>query len=337
MEAANRALTASEKALRTEKRHLQSANRWAQDKLGDTQARQQTVERELKHVRRQLRANSTRLSQNRRELSEKRKRIQEIQKQLRLLAARERDLRFRVERLALTDVKVREGEELGRLTVAAGSSMEETRSQVERLVTRVRQLARERGARRSGALLEAYLQNKRLADMLGPTTDGPIVAERDVIRLLSRLVSDSDADVVLRAQAVQNTAEGEPVPFDINPYWNVLAFRKGEEIASATLDPELSSGQILEQLAVLLRTKVRRKASVERQMIPGPRNELGEVRYDPLLEVAEKVKALGAPAKVGVVAAREVRVADPLEIDFYVVPAEKAVAARASHVSDGER
>ena len=48
-----------------------------------------------------------------------------------------------------------------------------------------------------------------------------------------------------------------------------------------------------------------------------------------LLEVAQKVKRLGVPAKVGVVAAREVWSADPLQIDFYVVPAEKAVAARA--------
>jgi hypothetical protein len=80
-----------------------------------------------------------------------------------------------------------------------------------------------------------------------------------------------------------------------------------------------------------------RNVSFDRQMIPGPRNELGEVRYDPLLEVANKVKRLGVPAKVGVVAAREVRSADPLEVDFYVVPVDAALASRAAQVRDGEQ
>jgi uncharacterized protein (DUF3084 family) len=336
MEEANQSLRAQNCTLADKEQSLLKEKTQTQRELRATSAQRESVERELKLVRHRLQVTGARLGQSRRDLEENGKLIQKKEAVLARLEAHERDIRSRLDVLALRDMKVREGEELARVTVPAASSTSETLARIQTLLARARQVARDRGAKRKGAHLEAYFRNSQLVHMLGPSVDWWNVSERDAVQLLVKLVSDSEYDVVLRAQVVQNTAETEPIPFDINAYWNVLAFRKGEEIASTTIDPSLSSGQILEQLAMLLRTKVR-KASIEHQMIPGARNELGEVHYDPLLEVAEKVKRLGVPAKVGVVAAREVRSADPLEIDFYVVPADKAVAARAAQVTDGER
>jgi len=336
MKTANDDLLQSQSALKKRNLNLESASTRAQRSLGDALTEQASVQRQLARVHSQLEQVTVALGKSSHDLAAKRQANLAIAAKLAELTARERDLRAKADMLALADVKVREGEELARITVPAYASPQEALAQIQALLTRVRQTAREMGAKRKAGHLEAYLRNSRLTHMLGSSVESPNLSERDIVPFFVQLVSHSALDVVLRAQAVQNTAETEPIPFDISPYWNVLAFRKGEEIASATLDPSLTRGQILEQLAVLLRTKVR-KASMDRQVIPGPRNELGEVRYDPLLEVAEKVKQLSVPAKVGVVAAREVRSADPLEIDFYVVPAEKTVAARATQVSDREQ
>jgi hypothetical protein len=296
-------------------------------------AQSKKVNQRLTLTRRQLAASSADVVASRRDLDANRATNLKL---LKALATRTKAMRNSADMLALADVKVREGEELARTTIPAYSTPEETLAKIQSLLTRVRQTARDRGAKRKGRHLEAYLRNSQLTHMLGPSVDSVNLPEKDAVGLLVGLVSDCRYDIVLRAQAVQNTAETEPIPFDIQPYWNRLAFRKGEEIASATIDSSLTPGQILEQLAALLKHKVR-QALIARQVIPGSRNELGEVRYDPLIEVAEKVKRLGVPAKVGVVAAREVWSADPLQIDFYVVPAEKAVAARAEPVVDAER
>jgi uncharacterized protein (DUF3084 family) len=333
METANDDLRKSENALQCQNGELVSANNDARQTLVAVRAERETVRRRLVVMRGQLEHTVADLTKSRRDLDATQKKNLRV---LAELAARTRVLRTNADMLALADVEVREGEELARTTVPAYSSREDALAQIQLLLTRVRQTARDRGAKRKDTHLEAYLRNSQLAHMLGPSVDSVNVSERDAVKLLVELVSDCRYDIVLRALAVQNTAETEPIPFDITPYWNMLAFRKGEEIASTTLDPSLTPGQILEQLLALLRTKVR-TASIDRQVIPGPRNELGEVRYDPLIEVAEKVKRLGVPAKVGVVAAREVRSADPLRIDFYVVPAETAVAARAGQVTDGKR
>jgi hypothetical protein len=203
-------------------------------------------------------------------------------------------------------------------------------------MARARQAARERGAQRKGPHLEAYLYSDRLARMMGPTQAWPSVAQRDLLPIIVDLVAGSRDDVVLRALAIQNTAAREPVPFDIRMFWNQHAFSKGEEIASTVINPRQTRGEILEDLAAWLRTKVR-EVSINRRVIPGPRNEVGEVGYDLLLEVVDKVQRLTVPAKVGAVAARDVRSADPLAIDFYVVPAETPVASRSTSVADERR
>jgi uncharacterized protein (DUF3084 family) len=313
----------SEKKLTAEKERLIRATGDAEASLRSTRADKEAAERELKVVAGQLQLAKQHLEANRRLMGELRERME--------------DSSFTAARLALSDVVVRDQEELARVAVAAGTPVRQVEAQVWELLARSREEAQERGARpRSAHGDAAYLVYGPLARALGPTVEGPTFNERDLVRLIARGVAESGGDVVLRAQAVQNTVRDEPVPVDIQLFWNVRAFHKGEEIASTTIQPSQTRGQILEQLAAFLQINVR-KASIARKMIPGPQNNLGEVRYDPLLEVADKVKGLGVPARVGVVAARDVRSADPLVLDFYVVPAETAVAARTTQVADESR
>ena len=66
--------------------------------------------------------------------------------------------------------------------------------------------------------------------------------------------------------------------------------------------------------------EIRLRALKELGMIPGPMGEVGEIQYDPLLEVMRKAREVGGWARVGAVARQDTWSAGQLNIDFYVVP-----------------
>jgi len=148
-----------------------------------------------------------------------------------------------------------------------------------------------------------------------------VTAEPEIIRLIA---DDSRAyqpgSIVLRAVAVENCLAGSPVPVDIQVFRNRLVLRRGEEIASARINGRETEGVVLEEVLALLRNHVRVRALKELGMIPGPVGEIGEIQYDPLLEVMRKVREIRGWARVGAVARQDTWSAGQLNIDFYVVP-----------------
>jgi hypothetical protein len=224
-------------------------------------------------------------------------------------------LRHTAERLRTNNLIFAESEEVARRVVPANPPPEVIRSQIETLMFEVRHLAAERKAAPDAAHREcAYLAPY-------PLPDGRVLREEgEIVRLLLEQTSRLRDSIILRAIADENCVIGDPVPVVIQAFPNQLVLRKGEEIASERIYGGESEGTVLEDLVGFLRNGVRLRAVGELGMIPGPMGEIGEMRFDPLLEVMRKVREIGGWAKVGAVARQDTWSAGQLHVDFYVVP-----------------
>jgi hypothetical protein len=133
--------------------------------------------------------------------------------------------------------------------------------------------------------------------------------------------------LVVRALAHANTAAGtgEPVEVDVVGKINMLAFRKGQEVASLRLATANTTGQLLKSLFAFLRGPVRETA-MEHSVLPDGTGQVGEIDPEALLDVVAKVKRIPSEARVGAIAVQDIWTAGPLRLDFYVVPAETRVA-----------
>jgi uncharacterized protein (DUF3084 family) len=238
-----------------------------------------------------------------------------------------------VAELEAGQVVVRAREELARRVILPGSSAAEVRGAIERLLDDAdAEVARRVG--RSEATGGARPRRVRLSFPGGPS-------DLLIDAMVTRLMTESHPlngqlptapmpemhPLVVRALAHANTAAGtdDPVEVDVVGKINLLAFRKGQEVASLKVPTANTTGQLLKSLFSFLRGPVRETA-MQHSVLPDPTGQVGEIDPEALLDVVAKVKRIPGQARVGAIVLQDTWSAGPLRLDFYVVPAETRVA-----------
>jgi uncharacterized protein (DUF3084 family) len=261
-----------------------------------------------------------------------------LQEQKRAIAITE-DYRQRSERAAELEtgqVVVRAGGELARRVITPGTPAEQVRRAIEELLNE----SDAEVARRETQVTPRRVSGARPRRVRLAGTEES--ADRLVEAMVARLLTESHTingqppaypmpeihSLVLRAVARTNAAAGtdEPVVVDVVGKVNMLAYRRGQEIASLPQIPTASTtGQLLKTLIGFLQGQVRESA-MARSVLPDARGQVGEMDPEALLDVVARVKRLPGNARIGAVASEDVWSAGPLRLDFFVVPADTQVA-----------
>ncbi len=288
------------------------------ERLGDEKARLARENRRLGTTNRRLAVQERSLTAR---LKRADRRVTEAQGQLLLLEDASASLRRTAQRLATEEFIYSEREEIARRIVPPNPPAGVLRTQLETLLYEVRV----RAAQRKAAPDTRHRECAYLKPLQHTSLDGrPVLLteERQIIRSLSEALAGQPESVVLRAVAVENSLPQTPVPVAVQVFKNRLVLRRGEEIASERVYGRESEGAVLEELVRFLQGEVRQRALNRLGMIPGPFGEVGEVQFDPLLEVTRKIREIGSWARVGAVVRQDTWSAGQLHLDFYVVQDE---------------
>jgi hypothetical protein len=127
--------------------------------------------------------------------------------------------------------------------------------------------------------------------------------------------------VVLLVISLGNAVEGETALVDLKPYYNRLIYAKGDEVAHTTVDGSASRGQILGDLVTFLRDEVL-TAAIGKGVIPTLDEQgqpsVGQIAWDQLFDLVDRVKATGKTVRLNAQAARETWSADTLDLTLVV-------------------
>jgi hypothetical protein len=96
-------------------------------------------------------------------------------------------------------------------------------------------------------------------------------------------------------------------------------FSEGERVAETVIDGSMDEEQILNDIILFLRTRVRFSAE-DSGMIPvqGQDVSIGEITYSQMIELVRRVKQRAGPAKVIAEASRATKSAESLLLRFKV-------------------
>ena len=212
--------------------------------------------------------------------------------------------------------------------MAGGQSIADARGELNTFVARLNTKVIAAGARPLAGSKEAVLIRKPVQD---PKTNRVTVARSyQVMDAVASRVHESQGDVIVRAHSVFNTHAREPVYVDFELFRNLLVYRKGEVLAETVVDGQLSDSALLDSLVRLLKDDVGAKArdkNVMPRLNPGSPSpfgasgeNVGEMTFDDLFRVIEKLHRVGGPARVTAIAADDTWTIGPLKIDLRVDP-----------------
>jgi len=212
--------------------------------------------------------------------------------------------------------------------MAGGQSTADAHRELNAFIARLDTKVIAAGARPLAGSKEAVLIRKPVED---PKTNQVTVARSyQVMDAVASRVHESQGDVIVRAYSVFNTHAREPVYVDFELFRNLLVFRKGEVLAETVMDGQLSDSALLDSLVRLLKDDVGAKArgkNVMPRLNPSSPSlfetggeRVGEMTFDDLFRVIEKLRRVGGPARVTAVAADDTWTIGPLKVDLRVDP-----------------
>lgn len=196
-------------------------------------------------------------------------------------------------------------DELARIAVPANASLAESNLLVSAAITRAQRDA------------ESRPTGLRLGERL-------LLPERDRERLLDRVarsIAGQRDSMLVIIRSPFNTFEGEPVAVQLQIYRNPIIFRKDSVILNVQVDGRQPTERIAQVLVETLARELGPTVS-QRGMIPalGRPSPLGEVTRDQILDMVAKVKEAGIPIRVQLLAARDTRAGDELQMTFRLRP-----------------
>lgn len=139
---------------------------------------------------------------------------------------------------------------------------------------------------------------------------------------------EANEPVVAIARVLMNTAEGEPVPIEIQLYRNTLVFRAGTLIAETTLDCRPDQ-DVLAQILRFLRTEVRERA-IQEGLIPVQERAhepatVGETEPRLLTQILQQVRECRASrVQLRAYALKDTYAGDRLQLRFEAVAESRA-------------
>jgi hypothetical protein len=212
--------------------------------------------------------------------------------------------------------------------MSGGQSIAAAHRQLDSFVARLNTKVTAAGSRPLPGSDHAIIVQKPVRD---PKTDQITVARSyQVLDAVASRVHESSGDVIVRAFSVFNTHPDEPVYVDFEMFRNLLVFRRGEVLAETVIDGQLSQPTLMGSLVHLLRDDVGAKAR-DKNVMPrlsagnpnlfGPTGEkVGEMTFDDLFRVIERLQQVNGPARVTAVAAEDTWTIGPLKVDLRVEP-----------------
>ncbi len=134
----------------------------------------------------------------------------------------------------------------------------------------------------------------------------------------AKVLEGGNGDWVVRAVATSNTVKGEPVQVYFHLFPDERIYRKGQIIASRTINGG-RSGAEQELLGLLQQVN---RTVIGKGMITTAEGDVGQVAGEQFIAALAQLQRLAAPAQVRAVAARDIYIArGPLQLEIKVEPA----------------
>jgi uncharacterized protein (DUF3084 family) len=222
------------------------------------------------------------------------------------------------------------GQPLAAELIPGGASVAAIRSELDALVDGIDESARSAGARPLAGTEEAAVIRKPVREAESDTITW--ATGEEVLSAVAQSIHESTGGVIVRAYSVVNTYPGEPVVIDFELFRNRLVFHRGEQLAETVVDGRLPQPALMTVIVALLREEVGARARARNVMprissgVPAlsasPRGSIGEMSYEELFAVIQRLNEINGPARVRAVAAADTWTMGPLDVDLLVAPAD---------------
>lgn len=211
------------------------------------------------------------------------------------------------------DVVVERGEILLSSVVAGGRPVEDVKQDLRRIIQEARDAAQKRGAQGK--------DNKPPLSIASRYVEGPdgrrvYFYEEHVVDKFAQDISASRDDAIVEVIALFNSVEGDPVDADLRLFPNRFVFTKGTVLVQESLDGRKPTGALFQQVLGTLE-KIRSIAK-EKGMRGGAENRYGEISYEELFDVLERVRRIKSQVNLKIIVSEDTRAAGPLHIRFEV-------------------
>jgi hypothetical protein len=211
----------------------------------------------------------------------------------------------------------RTGEEVLRVSVPPGISVWKVQNRLEALLEEAAKLAKSRGARIGfGSVREVRIPEKRLTRDDGKGIE--VIDEFDSLRTASINIRKANEEVAVVVVAVSNALVGEPLFVELQTWRNPLIFHQADRLGELTLDGKKPSQEIADALYAFLKDDIRKKLLTAGTIPNG--ETVGEASLEAILRTLDAVRAAKSRSRITVRAARDLRAADPVALEFEVTP-----------------
>ena len=205
-------------------------------------------------------------------------------------------------------------EEVARRVIRCAQSRPKIRGEVMALLDDAGKRAAAEGATVSE-------DSKRAVRILPYEISGKMLREAQNIDLVTDKIAAGEGSVVLVVVSIGNAAAGEPTLVDFRPYQNRIVYPAGRVVASARIDGSAARGVVFGELMRFLRYDVRMTA-IKEGVIPtfdeDGQPSVGQISYDRLFDLMDRIRSTGAQARITASAAYDTWSADSLSLTFDV-------------------
>jgi uncharacterized protein (DUF3084 family) len=211
---------------------------------------------------------------------------------------------------------LRAGAELARRTLDAHLRPEAVRRELELLLDAASAAALSHGAVEGDNHRAVRIATRRIVTLAGTE----YADESACLATLEEKLYAGDTPIVVIANAVTNSVEGEQVLIDLTPYAVKPIFERGAKLASIEVNGRQSADALFDQLVQFLNSGVR-SAALKAGAIPRTDPETGEQRLGDLnlhdvLRLTDRIKRMRGQVVITAVAAEAATCADPLRLRF---------------------
>jgi len=220
---------------------------------------------------------------------------------------------------------------------AGGQPVAAAHRQLEAFVARITAKVTGAGARPAPGQKQAVVVTSSRPMRDPRTNEITFPKSHQVLNAVSERINEASGGVIVRAFSLFNTRAGEPVYVDFELFGNEHVFSRGAVLTEKVIDGRRSEPDLMGALVSLLRDDVGARARARGVMpriasSPGlfgsPGGAVGEMTYEELFQVIERLRQVNGPARVTAVAADDTWTIGPLKVDLRVEPVLAAALPR---------
>jgi len=220
---------------------------------------------------------------------------------------------------------------------AGGQPVAAAHRQLEAFVARITAKVTGAGARPAPGQKQAVVVTSSRPMRDPRTNEITFPKSHQVLNAVSERIHEASGGVIVRAFSLFNTRAAEPVYVDFELFGNEHVFSPGAVLAEKVIDGRRSEPDLMGALVSLLRDDVGARARARGVMprigsSPGlfgsPGGAVGEMTYEELFQVIERLRQVNGPARVTAVAADDTWTVGPLKVDLRVEPVLAAALPR---------